>query len=85
MGMRTSAAAEELVEGVRTLADIVYVPMRDSVARMEWTDRGWVLYIDTDSSHEDRCWAMAGVLRLLTSRSAEPVCTIPRQGIRLVR
>jgi hypothetical protein len=83
--MRTSAAAEELVEGVRTLAGVVYTSMRDSVARLESTENGWVLYIDTDSSHEDRCWAMAGVLRLLASGSAEPVCTIPRQGIRLVR
>lgn len=85
MGMRTSAAAEELVDGVRTLADVVYLPMQDSVARMEWTEHGWVLYVDVDSPPEDRCWAMSGVLRLLASGSAEPVCSVPRQGIRLVR
>lgn len=83
MGVRTSAAAEELVDGVRTLAEVVYLPMRDSVARMEATERGWVLYVDTDSSDEDRCWAMAGVLRLLADGPRTEV--VPRQGIHLVR
>ncbi|MBC8090969.1 MAG: hypothetical protein H7Y15_03330 [Pseudonocardia sp.] len=83
--MRTSAAAEGLVESRRHLAEVVHLPMHDSVARLEATERGWVLYLDTDSPAEDRCWAMIDVLRVLAGASEGPVSAVPQQRIYLVR
>jgi hypothetical protein len=64
--LRSTAAAGVLAEGLGQLADVIYVPMADAVARLESASGRPVLYLDTDSPVEDLSWAMMEALRALT-------------------
>jgi hypothetical protein len=61
-----AAAADALVGGLRTILSVTYVPLIDSVARLDTTTPTWILYLDSDSPVEDHCWAMIDVLKVLT-------------------
>jgi hypothetical protein len=85
MCIHCSASARELVDGLRTVIAVSYVPLTDLVAVLDTTMPAWVLSLDSGSSAEDHCWALFDVLRILTSGvdAAESARSVPR--LRVVR
>jgi hypothetical protein len=85
MAISTAATADALVRGLRTILTVSFVPLSDSVARLDTTSRPWTLHLDSDSPVQDQCWAMIDVLRVLTLgvRAAEWATPTPR--LRLVQ
>ena len=53
-----SASAHVLVDGLRSVLTVSYVPLTDLVAVLDTTSPAWVLSLDSGSSAEDHCWAM---------------------------
>jgi hypothetical protein len=54
-----------LVEGLRSLLTVTYVPLDGVVAVLDTTASVWSLHLDIDSPDEDHCWAMIDVLEVL--------------------
>ncbi len=65
MCTRCSTSAHVLVDGLRTMITVNYVPMPDLVAVLDTTAAAWVLSLDSGSPSEDHCWAMLDVLEVL--------------------
>ena len=61
-----SASALVLVEGLRSVLAVSYVPLTGLVAVLDTTAPAWVLSLDSGSSAEDQCWALLDVLKVLT-------------------
>ncbi len=61
-----SASALVLVEGLRSVLAVSYVPLSGLVAVLDTTAPAWVLSLDSGSSAEDQCWALLDVLKVLT-------------------
>lgn len=59
------AAAAVLVEGLRSMLTVTYVPLDGVVAVLDTTTAEWALHLDADSPVEDHCWAMIEVLDVL--------------------
>ena len=80
MATSTAAAADVLISGLRTILTVCFVPLIDSVARLDTTTATWVLYLDSDSPVQDHCWAMIDVLKILTLgvHAAESATHTPR-------
>lgn len=64
-GSLGAEAASVLVEGLRSMVTVTSVPLGGVVAVLDTRAEAWVLYLDTDSPVEDRCWAMVEVLDVL--------------------
>lgn len=62
-----AVTADALALGIGQLAEIVYVSLPHSVARLESRGARSILYLDPDSSAEDLSWAMLDVLRVLVA------------------
>ncbi|MFC5062982.1 hypothetical protein [Actinomycetospora atypica] len=60
-----SASARALVEELRSVLAVSYVPLAGLVAVLDTTSRAWVLSLDTDSPAGDHCWALLEVLEVL--------------------
>ena len=60
-----SASAQVLVEGLRAVLAVSYVPLTGLVAVLDTTTPAWVLNLDSGSSADDQCWALLDVLRIL--------------------
>ena len=58
-------AALALVEGLRSILTVTYVPLNGLVAVLDTTTSVWTLHLDSDSPPEDHCWAMIDVLEVL--------------------
>jgi hypothetical protein len=54
-----------LVEGLRSILTVTYVPLSGLVAVLDTTTSVWALHLDSDSPPEDHCWAMIDVLEVL--------------------
>ena len=59
---RSSETALMLVNGLRTMLAVTYVPLADNVARLDTTRPTWLLELDSGCSAEHHCWAMIDVL-----------------------
>jgi hypothetical protein len=79
-----SAAALKLVEGLRALLTVTYVPLGVSVARLDTTTPAWLLELDSDSSAEDQCWAMIDVLRVMGRGAPAARFAMTSRWLRLV-
>lgn len=55
-----------LVEGLRSVLTVTYVPLSGLVAVLDTTTSVWALHLDSDSPPEDHCWAMIDVLEVLS-------------------
>jgi hypothetical protein len=79
--LRSAVAADTLAQGLGQLADIVYVAMPDSVARLEPAGGRPILYLDAGSPAEDLAWAMMDALRALAlgADAATSARTVPRR------
>jgi hypothetical protein len=64
-GALSSEAASVLVEGLRSILTVTYVPLDGVVAVLDTTTAEWALHLDADSPAEDHCWAMIEVLDVL--------------------
>jgi hypothetical protein len=75
-----STSANILVDGLRTVLTVAYVPMTDLVAVLDTTAPSWVLSLDSGSPAEDHCWAMLDVLKVLAFgvHAAESATSTPR-------
>jgi hypothetical protein len=80
-----SASAHVLVEGLRSLLAVSYVPLTGLVAVLDTTAPAWVLNVDSGSSADDQCWALLDVLRVLAFGvdAAEWARSVP--ALRVVR
>jgi hypothetical protein len=58
-----SASERVLVEGLRSVLAVSYVPLTGLVAVLDTTTSAWVLSLDSASSADDHCWALLDVLR----------------------
>jgi hypothetical protein len=83
----SAEAALALVEGLRSVLTVTYVPLHGVVAVLDTTTSVWTLHLDPDSPAEDQCWAMVDVLEVLrfgpdaarhATRSPPPSPTIRR-------
>jgi hypothetical protein len=61
-----SASADVLVEGLRSILAVSYVPLTGLVAVLDTTTPAWVLNLDSGSSADDQCRALLDVLKVLT-------------------
>jgi hypothetical protein len=61
----SSEAASALIEGLRSLLTVTYVPLDGVVAVLDTTSSAWTLHLDADSPAEDHCWAMIDVVEVL--------------------
>jgi hypothetical protein len=66
MTTRSSAAAQALVEGLRSMLTVTYAPLTANVAQLDTTSAVWLLELDSGSPPEDQCWAMIDVLLVLS-------------------
>jgi len=79
-----SASALVLVEGLRAVLAVSYVPLTGLVAVLDTTAPAWVLSLDSGSSAEDQCWALIDVLKVLAlgvnaaewARSRPALCVV---------
>ena len=80
-----SASAHVLVEGLRSVLAVSYVPLAGLVAVLDTTTPAWVLNLDSGSSADDQCWALLDVLRVLAfgPDAAEWATSVP--GLSVVR
>jgi hypothetical protein len=85
MGISSPAAAAALVDGLRGMLHVSYVPLHEAVARLDTCSPEWVLYLDSDSPPEDHCWAMLDVLRVLTLGAGAAGSATPVARLRAVR
>lgn len=85
MASSRPADAPALLRSLRVLLTVSVRPLAHAVARLDTTTTPWVLYLDSDSSDQDQCWAMVDVLRVLTlgPLAAEAAVHVPL--LRLVR
>ena len=60
-----SASEHVLVDCLRSLLTVAYVPRTDLVAVLDTTTAAWVLNLDSGSSADDRCWALLDVFKVL--------------------
>ena len=82
---RCSASARVLVDSLRTVLAVSYVPLTDLVAVLDTTTPAWVLSLDSGSSAEDHCWALVDVLRVLASGVDAAESARPAPRLRVVR
>lgn len=80
--LKSENAVKILEEGLRGLAIVKRTPLRDSVARLQDTATGRILWLDTDSPDEDLAWVLLDVLRVL-GFGCDPAATSARQVPRL--
>jgi hypothetical protein len=83
-----SAAALLLIDDLRAVLTVTYVPLADTVAVLDTTTSSWFLDLDSNSSVEDHCWAMTDVLRVLNggAPAAEHATSMsPPRPLHLVR
>ncbi|HSK58669.1 MAG TPA: hypothetical protein VK935_06410 [Actinomycetospora sp.] len=76
--------APTLVEGLRSILTVTYVPLAGLVAVLDTTSPEWSLHLDSDSPTEDHCWAMIDVLEVLRlGPAAAPHVTraVPRRSV----
>lgn len=85
MGKRSPEAASMLVDVLRELLHVAFVPMRDAVARLDISEHNWVLYLDSDSPAEDHCWAMLDVLSVLTNGQDAAEWAVPGRWLHVVQ
>lgn len=80
----SSAAANVMVAGLRTMITVNFVALTSNVAQLDTTSPLWLLELDSGSSTADHCWAMIDVLRVLSHgvEAAEFARAMPR--LRLV-
>lgn len=78
------AVAHALRVRLLGLLDVVEIPMRDAVARLDARGPEPVLYIDVHSPPEDQMWAMQDVLRILHSGPDAGRHAIPTPNLNLV-
>ena len=78
-----SASAHVLVDGLRSVLTVSYVPLTDLVAVLDTTKPAWVLSLDSGSPAEDHCWAMRDVLKVLAFGvdAAESATSAPRLSL----
>ena len=80
-----SAGALALLRSLRVLLTVSVQPLPLVVARLDTTATPWVLYLDSDSSDQDQCWAMIDVLRVLTLGLPAAESAVHAPPLRLVR
>jgi hypothetical protein len=80
-----TTSAQVLVEGLRSVLAVSYVPLTGLVAVLDTTTPTWVLNLDSGSSADDHCWALLDVLRVLAfgADAAESARRVP--ALRVVR
>ena len=54
-----------LVEGLRSMLTVTYVPLDGVVGALDTTTSEWALHLDSGSPAEDHCWVMIDVLEVL--------------------
>jgi hypothetical protein len=69
--------ASVLVEGLRAVLMVTFVPLDGVVAVLDTTAAPWALHLDADSPAEDHCWVMIEVLDVLR-RGPHPTGAPPR-------
>ena len=79
------ALAHALLSSLRVLLTVSFQPLALVVARLDTTSAPWVLYLDSDSSEQDQCWAMIDVLRVLTLGVPAARSAVHAPLLRLVR
>ena len=80
-----TASARALVDGLRSVLAVSYVPLAGLVAVLDTTTTAWVLSLDSGSSAEDQCWALLDVLKVLSlgvdaaegARKVRALCVVP--------
>jgi hypothetical protein len=77
-------AASTLVDILRDLLHVAFVPMPDAVARLDISEHDWILYLDSDSPAEDHCWAMLDVLSVLTNGRDAAEWAVPGRWLHVV-
>ncbi len=85
MAIRSHSAGNVFDDNVRRVLTIIFTPMPDTVARLNASDRGWVLYLDPDSSAEDQCWAMCDVLAILADGPGVAGSAVRMPHLRLIQ
>ncbi|MDT7741183.1 MAG: hypothetical protein QOE59_261 [Actinomycetota bacterium] len=77
-----SASERVLVEGLRSVLAVSYVPLTGLVAVLDTTTSAWVLSLDSASSADDHCWALLDVLKILSSgvEAAESARSVPTRS-----